>query len=238
MGRRRATMRGSRTWQELRSGERAWNGWGVDETEVIDDLVVRTIRGDRGALAELFQLYRPRLKRVVQFRLHPRLQGRIDPDDVLQDAWMRAEQRIGSFMTEASLSCFIWFRMIVSQALIDLHRRHIGAEKRDARRECSADGHWTATSTTNSLSFHLAARLPSPSSAAAKAESAEMLDRALAELSDLDREVLVLRHFEELTNSEAALVLGITEQAASMRYVRALERLRVVLERAGLGSKR
>ena len=151
---------------------------------------------------------------------------------------MRAEQRIGSFMTEASQSCFIWFRMIVSQALIDLHRRHLGAEKRDARRECSADGHWSAASTTNSLSFHLAARLPSPSSAAAKAESAELLDRALEELGDLDREVLVLRHFEELTNVESALVLNISEQAASMRYVRALDRLRIVLERTGVGAHR
>ncbi|HEX6987290.1 MAG TPA: sigma-70 family RNA polymerase sigma factor [Planctomycetaceae bacterium] len=207
----------------------------MSEPENLDELVVRVIRGDRAALAELFQVYRERLGRVVRFRLHPRLQGRIDAEDVLQDAWLRAESRIGSFMTEASQSPFVWFRMIVSQALVDLHRRHLGADKRDARRECSIDGRWSAESTATSLTFHLAGRLPSPSSAAAKAESAAVLDRALAELSDLDREVLVLRHFEELTNAEAALVLGITQQAASMRYVRALERLRDVLEspRAG-----
>lgn len=196
----------------------------------LDELVVRVIGGDRAALAELFEFYRPRLRRVVRFRLHPRLQGRIDDDDVLQDAWLRAERRIPSFLSEASRSCFIWFRMVTSQSLVDLHRRHLGAEKRDPRRECSIDGRWSGESTATSLSYHLAGRLPSPSSEAAKAESAAMLDQALGGLGDLDREVLVLRHFEELTNGETALVLGITEQAASMRYVRALERLRTVLD--------
>lgn len=205
-------------------------GAGVNEPENLDELVVRIIGGDRPALAELFQSYRDRLGRVVRFRLHPRLQGRIDVEDVLQDAWLRAESRIPSFLNEASQSPFVWFRMIVTQALVDLHRRHFGADKRDARRECSIDGRWSAESTATSLTFHLAGRLPSPSSAAAKAESAAVLDRALEELTELDREVLVLRHFEELTNAETALVLGITQQAASMRYVRALERLKGVLE--------
>jgi RNA polymerase sigma-70 factor (ECF subfamily) len=201
----------------------------LDSQPIIDQLVVRVIAGDRAALAELFEGYRPRLARIIRFRLHPRLQGRIDADDVLQDAWLRAEQRIKSFLSEASQSCFVWFRMITTQALVDLHRRHLGADKRDARRECSIDGRWSAESTVTSLSYHLADRLPSPSSAAARIESAEQLDTFLAELNDLDREVLVLRHFEELTNSETAIVLGITEQAASMRYVRALERLRGVM---------
>ncbi|MBA3313979.1 MAG: sigma-70 family RNA polymerase sigma factor [Planctomycetota bacterium] len=204
----------------------------MDSQQIVDQLVVRVIAGDRSALAELFEGYRPRLWRIVRFRLHPRLQGRIDADDVLQDAWLRAETRIGAFITEASQSCFVWFRMIVTQALVDLHRRHLGADKRDARRECSLDGRWSAESTVTSLTFHLADRLPSPSSAAAKIESAERLDSSLEALGDLDREVLVLRHFEELTNSETAMVLGITEQAASMRYVRALDRLRAVMEAA------
>lgn len=202
----------------------------MNDPSNLDELVVRVIGGDRAALAELFEAYRPRLRRVAQFRLHPRLQGRIDADDVLQDVWLRAEQRIASFISEASRSCFVWFRMLTTQALVDLHRRHLGAEKRDPRREYSIDGRWSAESTATSLNHHLAGRLSSPSSAAAKAESAAVLDRALEGLGDLDREVLVLRHFEELTNGETAQVLGVTEQAASMRYVRALDRLRHVLE--------
>jgi RNA polymerase sigma-70 factor (ECF subfamily) len=202
----------------------------VNDPRNLAALVVGVIAGDRNALAELFEAYRPRLARIVRFRLHPRLQGRIDADDVLQDAWLRAEARIGSFLAEASRSPFVWFRMITSQALVDLHRRHIGADKRDARRECSLDGRWSPESTQTSLAFHVAGHFPSPSSAAAKSESAASIDRALSQLGDLDREVLVLRHFEELTNGETAVVLGITEQAASMRYVRALDRLRGVFE--------
>ncbi len=195
-----------------------------------DALVNRVMRGDRAALAELFALYYPRLWRVVQFRLHPKLRGRLDAEDVLQEAYLRAESRIGSFVTEASRSSFVWFRMITGQALADLHRRHLGAERRDARKEFSIEGRWSAESTASSLAFHLAANLPSPSSAAMRVERAGRLDDAIGRLSELDREVLVLRHFEELTNVETAIVLGITEQAASNRYVRALGRLKGVLD--------
>ena len=203
---------------------------GRHDASDVDALVNRVIRGDRAALADLFALYYPRLWRVVQFRLHPRLRGRLDAEDVLQDAYLRAESRIGSFVTEASRSSFVWFRMITGQALADLHRRHLGADRRDARREMSIDGRWSAESTATSLAFHLAANLPSPSSAAMRAERAGQLDDAILRLSELDREVLVLRHFEELTNVETAIVLGITEQAASNRYVRALGRLKGVLD--------
>src|SRR5262249_15560887 len=96
------------------------------------ELVNRIVRGDQDALAEMFSLYRRRLWRMVNFRLDPRLQGRIDADDVLQDAWMRAVERIGYFLSDASHSSFIWFRMIVNQTLVELHRRHLGAEKRNA----------------------------------------------------------------------------------------------------------
>jgi len=192
-------------------------------------LINRVIRGDRDALAELFLQYRPRLWRMVNFRLHPKLRGRIDPDDVLQEAWLRAVDRMSSFLREASHSSFIWFRMIVSQALIDLHRKHLDAEKRDASREQSIHG-WGNDSTSSALSFHLMARQGSPSSAMGRAELAAQLDAALLCMDESDREVLALRHFEELGNSETARVLNMSEQAAGMRYLRALRRLRQVLE--------
>jgi RNA polymerase sigma-70 factor (ECF subfamily) len=194
------------------------------------ELVNRVVSGDREALAELFLFYRPRLWRIVHFRLHPRLQGRVDADDVLQDAWLKAESRIKYFLSDASRSCFIWFRMIVTQALIELHRRHLGADKRSANRERSINAKWDSESTSTCLSFHLLANLSSPSSAVMKAEQSRQLDTALQSLSELDREILALRHFEELTNHESALVLGLTEQAASARYVRALQRLKRVME--------
>src|SRR5438876_534202 len=110
----------------------------------VAELSQRAMRGDRQALADLFSLYRPRLWRMVNFRLHPRLQGRIDPDDVLQDAWLMAVARIDYFLRDASHSSFIWFRLIVNQTLVELHRHHLGAEKRNAARDVSVHSAWAS----------------------------------------------------------------------------------------------
>jgi RNA polymerase sigma-70 factor (ECF subfamily) len=193
------------------------------------DLVNRIIRGDCEALAELFSLHRDRLWGIVNFRLDRRLAGRIDADDVLQEAYLRASERMERFLHDASQSCFVWLRLIVTQTMIDIHRRHLGSQSRDARRETSIDVRWDSASTSASLSFSLAGRLTSPSNAAMRAELVQQLDAALAAMSDLDREVLALRHHEQLTNRETALVLDMTEQAASLRYIRALERLKKLL---------
>lgn len=193
-------------------------------------LSTRIIQGDALALAELFSVYRPRLWRMVNFRLHPRLQGRVDPDDVLQDAWLMAVTRISYFLRDASHSSFIWFRMIVNQALIDTHRHHLGAEKRNAARDVSMHSAWASESTSSSMAFHLSGNLTSPSSAVNRAELAKQLDAILQGMNEVDREVLALRHFEELSNSETARVLNMSEQAASGRYIRALGRLKQILE--------
>jgi RNA polymerase sigma-70 factor (ECF subfamily) len=193
------------------------------------ELVNRVLRGDTDALSELFAIYRPRLWRMVNFRLDPRLAGRIDADDILQEAWLRAIDRIDSFISDAARSSFIWFRMIVTQTMVDLHRRHVGAQKRSAAKEMSIHGGWSSDSTSISLARHLLGHLSSPSNAAIRAELSQQLEAALSTMSDIDREVLAMRHFEELTNGETAQVLEMTEQAASARYVRALARLRHVL---------
>lgn len=199
-------------------------------SEETPELVNRVIRGDTAALSELFAIHRPRLWRMVNFRIDPRLKGRADADDILQEAWMRAVDRIDSFLRDASRSTFIWFRMIVTQTMVDLHRRHVGAQKRSAAKELSIHGGWSSDSTSVSLARHLLGHLSSPSAAAMRAELSSQLETALSTMSDIDREVLALRHFEELSNSETALVLEMSEQAASARYVRALARLRHVLE--------
>jgi RNA polymerase sigma-70 factor (ECF subfamily) len=201
-----------------------------DRSVDVSEHVNGALHGDREALAQLFAHYRPRLWRMVNFRLHPRLQGRIDADDVLQDAWLMAVDRISYFPRDASHSPFIWFRMIVNQTLVDLHRRHLGAEKRSATRDVSINGGWQSESTSSSMAFHLMGHLTSPSSAYNRVELARQLDVALEGMNDIDREVLALRHFEELSNSETARVLNMSEQAASGRYIRALGRLKQVLE--------
>lgn len=198
----------------------------VESTELIN----RVVRGDVEALAELFSHHRQRLWRMVNFRMDHRMGGRVDADDVLQEAWMRAVDRIDSFLAGATRSSFIWFRMIVTQTQVEIHRRHVGAQKRSAAREFSIHAGWSSDSTSLSLAQHLLGHLSTPSNAAIRAELSMQLDTALATMSDIDREVLALRHFEELTNSETALVLEMSEQAASARYIRALGRLRHVLQ--------
>ena len=200
----------------------------TDDSEAAD-LVDRVVRGDQTALAELFSRHRDRLWRMVNFRMDPRLHGRVDADDVLQEAWLSVVQRIDHFLADASRSIFVWFRLIASQTLIDIHRRHIGTKKRSAAAEFSISGGWTASSTSFSLSHHLLGHLTSPSQAALRDELSAVLRTALDSMQEVDREVLALRHFEQLCNRETAQILGISEQAASDRYLRALSRLRHVL---------
>ena len=193
------------------------------------ELISRVARGDQNALAELFSQHRDRLWRLVTFRMDPRLHGRVDADDVLQEAWLAAVQRIDHFLVDASRSIFVWFRLITSQTLVDIHRRHLGTQKRNAGNEFSIDRGWSSSSTSTSLSFHLLDNLTTPSEAALREELTQKLNEALADMKDIDREVLALRHFEQLTNRESAQVLGISEQAASDRYIRALARLKTAM---------
>ncbi len=193
------------------------------------ELIDRVIQGDHDALAELFLQHRDRLWRMVNFRMDPRLHGRVDADDVLQESWMSAVQRIDHFLSDASRSIFVWFRLITSQTLIDIHRRHLGTQKRNAAAEFSIHGGWTSSSTSFSLSHHLLGHLTSPSQAALREELSQTLKTALDSMNEIDREVLALRHFEQLTNRETAQIIGISEQAASDRYIRALGRLKSVL---------
>ena len=200
----------------------------LDEDRIAS-LVNDVMHGDRQALGVLYEHYRDRLWRIVNFRMDQRLVGRVDADDVLQEAYLDAEKRLDHFLYDTPESFFIWLRLIVNQTLIDVHRRHLGTQSRDASRERSISGGWSKQSTSFSLSRKLLGHLTSPSQAALRVELAEQLSLALETMGDLDREVLALRHFEELSNSETARALEISEQAASLRYVRALGRLRKIL---------
>ncbi len=182
------------------------------------------------ALAEQFTRYRSRLWRIVQFRLEPMVAARVDADDVLQDAWLAALQRLPHFLHKESLSMFVWLRLIVAQTIVDLHRCHLGAEMRDAYREVAGLDAGLSRSTSISIAARLADELGSPSQAAMRQEVAKQLESAIEGMDRFDREVLAMRHFEELTNSEVAEALGISQKAASIRYVRALKRLKSILE--------
>ncbi|MEX0937522.1 MAG: sigma-70 family RNA polymerase sigma factor [Pirellulales bacterium] len=191
-------------------------------------LRLRLHGGDQHALAELFSLQRDRLWRTVHFRLDRRLAGRVDADDVLQEAFLAATARIHHYLEDPAVSMFVWLRAIVMQTLIDVHRRHIGAQMRDAGREISIHSPFTLA-TSVSLAAQLLGRFTSPSQAAIRAELAAQLESVLENLNPIDQEIVALRHFEELTNTEVAEVLGLTQKAASIRYIRALTRMKEIL---------
>jgi RNA polymerase sigma-70 factor, ECF subfamily len=201
----------------------------VDAEGQPDGLLQRLKEGGEQVLAGLFSQHRERLWRMVNFRLDPRLRGRVDADDILQEAYLDAAQRIEHYDGGTATSFFVWLRMVVSQTLIDVHRRHLGAQMRDAGREVSIHGQRYPQATSASLTFQMLGNLTSPTQAAVRAEAAGRLEKALDDMDPIDREVLVLRHFEELTNSEVAEELGIQQKAASIRYVRAVRRLKAIL---------
>ncbi len=203
----------------------------IDTVGGEEHLASRLRQGDREALAILFSRHRERLWRMVSFRMDPRLFSRVDPDDVLQEAYLASARRVDRYDTQAGMSPFVWLRMNVMQTLTDLHRHHLHVQKRGADREAAFCRLRNPQTTSVSLAAMLLGKFTSPSQAAARAEILDRVERAIDAMEPLDREVLALRHFEELTNSEVAEVLGIQQKAASIRYVRAIERLKAAMSR-------
>jgi RNA polymerase sigma-70 factor (ECF subfamily) len=195
-------------------------------------LVLRLREGDRGVLGDLFGLHRQRIWRMIRFRMDRRLAARIDPDDVLQEAFLAARTRIDNFLAEPRGSFFVWLRMIALQTLFDQHRHHIGAEMRNAARDVRIDQP-DSSNTSLCLAAQLAGTLTSPSQAAAGLELMRQLEQAIASMAALDQEIIAMRHFEDLTNVESAEALGISPTAASNRYVRAIARLKEILTALG-----
>jgi RNA polymerase sigma-70 factor (ECF subfamily) len=193
-------------------------------------LLRRGAAGDQHALGEIWGRYRERLKRMVRLRLDRRLQGRLDPSDVLQEAFLDLARRAGEFAANPEVSFFLWLRTLTGQRLQMLHRQHLGAKMRDAGREVSLHRGPMPQATSVSLAAQLLGHFTSAHAKVARAEMQLLLQEALNGMDPIDREVLALRHFEELSNAETAEVLGIDPSAASSRHVRALRRLRQVLK--------
>jgi RNA polymerase sigma-70 factor (ECF subfamily) len=200
-------------------------------SESDDDLrlVERARAGDDAAAGEALARHRVRLRRMVDARLDRRVRGRVDPSDVLQDGLVDAVAKLPGFLADPKIPLFLWLRLVVGERLAKVHRDHLGAQARDAGREVSLYRGPMPAASSAALAAHLLGRETSPTRAAVRAERLVRLQEALNALDPLDREVLSLRHFEELTHAEAARVLDIQEAAAAKRYVRALKKLKDVL---------
>src|SRR5438552_11240461 len=185
--------------------------------------------GDQTALNEIFARHRERLRRMVELRLDRRLQARIDASDVIQDAYVDAVTRLDEYLREPSYPLFLWLRLIVGERLLKLHRHHLGTQMRDAGLEVSIYRGALPAATSAALAAQLLGKHTSPTQAAVRAERLLRIQEALNTLDPMDREVLSLRHFEQLSRAETARVLGIAEAAAAKRYFRALKRLKQTL---------
>lgn len=183
------------------------------------------------ALATLWKQFEDRLQMMVRLRLDRRLLGRVDADDVLQEAFMEVCRRLDDYLEKPGVPVFIWLRTMTLQTLVNVHRRHLGAKVRTAQLEVSLQRSAQVLTSSLDLARWMVASSTSPSNKAIRNEMLEELRAAFETMDAIDREVLALRHFEELTNTEVAEVLGLQKAAASNRYIRALTRLRDIMKK-------
>jgi RNA polymerase sigma-70 factor (ECF subfamily) len=201
----------------------------ADEPTITESLLVRAAAGDKAAWGALVTAHQERLTRMVAFRMDPRLRGRIDAADIVQDVFVEASTHREAYFREPAVPLFLWLRGVVTNKLLELHRHHLGTRMRDVKRELPLEGSDRSNNTSAALCAHLTAGLTRPSVAAVRGEVRARLAEALGGMDPTDREVLAMRHFEQLSNAEAAQVLGIQERAAAKRYLRALARLKEIL---------
>jgi RNA polymerase sigma-70 factor (ECF subfamily) len=196
-----------------------------------EDQLRRSAAGDQAAPTTLWEHHRPRLRRMVRLRLDRRLQGRVDPSDVLQDAFLDLAARLADFARDRLMATYLRLRLVAGQRPAQVHRPHRGAAPRDAGREVSLYRGALPPARSASLAAQLLGHFTTASQAAIRAERQLRLQETLNGIDPPDREILALRHFEQLSNGEAAQVLGLSKTAANNRYIRALGRLRDLLGR-------
>lgn len=201
----------------------------TDQPDDLRQLIRRAATDDAAAAGELFDRHRDRLKRMIRVRLDHRLQGRLDPSDVLQEAFLEFARALPAYAKNPDAPFYPWLRCITGRKLHALHRQHLGTHMRAAGREVSIHRNGMPEASSVSLAAQLLGKLTTPSQALARAEVQARIQEALAGMEPLDREVLALRHYEQLSNREIAYVLEISEAAASVRFVRALRRLKDLL---------
>lgn len=193
-----------------------------------NELIRLAAQGDQSALRRLFNRHRERLGRMIAVRLHPALSARVDPSDVIQESLMEATRKLSDYRSQPSIPFYPWLRKIAWERLVHIHARHLAAQRRSVRREAAMELQLSDASAL-ALADRISASQSSPSRGVVRKELRRRVRNALDQLEANDREILALRYLEGLCTKEIAAILEISTAAASMRQLRALERLRPLL---------
>ena len=197
--------------------------------ELTQSLVDRAQMGDEAAMTELFVQHRERLKRMVRVRMDRRVQARVSDSDVLQEAFVDLANQLPNYAKSPDLPFFLWLRRLTGQRLAKIHRFHLGQQKRNAALEVS-NKNLIPDASSVFVAAQLADQMTSAAGRAIRAETQKKVEQVLETMSPGDREIISLRNIEQLSNAEIALILGISNKAASKRYTRAILRVKSVLE--------
>ena len=192
----------------------------------IEAMLDQVRRDEPGAVDRLLAQQREPVRRMIDLRLDPAIVQRVDASDVVQEVMLEASRRLKDYLANPAMPFSLWLRHLAKDHLIDAHRRHHLARKRGVDREQPLRGPAWADQSSIELAAQLVDQERTPASEAIQQELQRKLHAAIAELDDIDREVILMRHFEQLSNQEVAEELKLTEPAASMRYLRAVRRLR------------
>ena len=211
--------------QENGPGNSIW-----PDGEVTAELLNNVRDGQSIAVEALMDRHRNSLRRMIQLRLDQRLMQRMDVSDVIQDVLIEANRRLADYLNNPAIPFHLWIRQIAKDRIIDAHRRHRVSAKRSIDREQPQPGKGPFDQSTIELANQFRDQALTPAAAATQRELAQQIESAVQMLRENDREIILMRHYEQLNNQEIAQSLGLTEPAASMRYLRALKRLREIIE--------
>jgi RNA polymerase sigma-70 factor (ECF subfamily) len=194
------------------------------------DLLKNVREGDSQAVERLLARHRESLHRMIQLRMDQRIKRRVDVSDVVQDVLIEANRRLHDYLANPVMAFHLWIRQIAKDRLIDAHRRHRVSAKRSIDREQPMVLQGAVDQSSLEIAGQLCDPQMTPAAAATQRELALHVEAAITRLGDSDRDIILMRHYEQLSNGEIATALGLTEPAASMRYLRAIRRLRELLD--------
>lgn len=199
------------------------------ETDKTEQLLEGARNGDVSARENLLQRHRDSLRRMIEMRLDRRIQQRIDASDIVQEVLVDANRRLADYLADPKMPFHLWLRHMAKDRIIDAHRRHRVSGKRSVDREQALHVGFNMDQSSVDLAAQIHDPNTTPGAAATMQELHQRFEAAIEELEDQDREVIVMRHFEQLSNQDVAAALELTPAAASMRYLRAIRRLRTLL---------